>query len=188
MTTANGSTHLARPFPSIRSSLQLLVFTLLPALVMAAQQETPVDREQLDNTQEVTEAAPDSNSIDPIPAETHATQQAPQELLTMAVQAPEQFIGKTLVLDDGVNVVTVGPVLELRRRIQDQNVYLIVDAMAYFNSAVQYAVAVSDVERMEADRLVIPEAPGMHLKGLDYYPDDYTDVVEASVAPIAEDD
>ena len=188
MATANGSTLLVRLFPSIRSSLRLLVFTLLPALAVAAPQETPVEREQLDNTQEVTDAAPDSNPVDSSPADSHATQQAPQELLTMAVQEPEKFIGKTLVLDDGVNVVTVGPVLELRRRIQDQNVYLIVDAKAYFNSAVQYAVAVSDVERMEADRLVIPEAPGMHLKGLDYYPDDYTDVVEPSVAPIAEDD
>src|SRR5689334_9427084 len=134
MTTANGSTSLVRPFPAIRSSLQLLMFALLPALVIAAQQETPVDREQLDNTQEVTEAAPVANPVAAIPADTHATQQAPQELLTMAVHEPEKFIGKTLVLDDGVNAVTVGPVLELRRRTQDQNIYLIVDAKAYFNS------------------------------------------------------
>lgn len=29
---------------------------------------------------------------------------------------------------------------------------------------------------MEGDRLVIPEAPGMHLRGLEYYADGYADI------------
>ena len=106
----------------------------------------------------------------------------------MAVHQPENFIGKTLVLDDGANAVTVGPVIDLRRRVQDQNLYLIVDATAYFNTAVEYAVAVSDVDRIEADTLVIPEAPGMHLRGLDYYPDDYIDVAEMTPDAAPADD
>jgi hypothetical protein len=126
--------------------------------------------------------------LNTVPADTHATQQAPQELLNLAVHEPERFIGKTLILDDGVDTVTVGQVKDIRRRVQDQQLYLIVDAMAYFNTAVNYAVAVSDVDRMEADTLIIPEAPGMHLRGLDYYPADYTEIQATFETTVSEDD
>jgi len=162
--------------------LLFICLALLPVILVAAQRETTPEQDPLAEEQET------ADTTLATPPETHAIQQAPQELLTMAVHQPENFIGKTLILDDGTNAVTVGPVIDLRRRVQDQDIYLIVDATAYFNSAVQYAVAVSDVDRIEADTLIIPEAPGMHLRGLDYYPDDYTDVVDASSAPTAEDD
>lgn len=71
---------------------------------------------------------------------------------------------------------TVGPVKDLRRRLQDEQLYLVVDAAAYFNTPVDYAVAVRDLDRIEGDQLIIPETSGMHLNGLDYYPEDYADV------------
>jgi hypothetical protein len=165
-----GIWHLCRLFATL-----FITLLLLPGLVIAAEQDLP---EQLTPEQEL-------NSV---PGDTHATQQAPQELLNLAVHEPQRFIGKTLILDDGVDAVTVGPVKDIRRRLQDQQLYLIVDATAYFNAAVDYAVAVSDVDRMEADTLIIPEAPGMHLRGLDYYPDDYTEVQAATEPSVSSDD
>src|SRR5688572_3308962 len=121
--------------PKYRASYTLLLpGLLLAAGLLSAQQEPPAAQEPLVEEQ----LAP--NALPSIPAETHATQQAPQELLSMAAREPENFIGKTLVLDDGANVITVGPVKDLRKREQDQQLYLIVDATAYFNSAVDYAV------------------------------------------------
>ena len=182
MSVSHGPTIPPLKYRVLRSLL-LLCFVLLPGVPVIAQQERPVEQEPLAAEPETG----DATLVPPLP-DTHATQQAPQELLTMAVHQPENFIGKTLVLDDGANAVTVGPVIDLRRRVQDQNLYLIVDATAYFNTAVEYAVAVSDVDRIEADTLVIPEAPGMHLRGLDYYPDDYIDVAEMTPDAAPADD
>jgi hypothetical protein len=165
--------------PRFRASFSFLLlgFWLSPLLLHAAQQDAPAAQEPLVDEQQ----AP--NALPAMPTETHATQQAPQELLSMASHEPENFIGKLLVLDDGASVITVGPVKDLRKREQDQQLYLIVDATAYFNSAVDYAVAVKDVDRIEDDKLIIPEAPGMHLRGLDYYPDDYSDIKVPSTEP-----
>lgn len=118
-----------------------------------------------------TETVTDNNAIH----STHATQEASTELLLRAAREPQAFVGKRLVLVDGPEVTKVGPVTALRKRIDDQELYLVVDAQEYFNSPTLYAIAVRDVERMEGDRLVIPEAPGMHLRGRQYYADDYTD-------------
>ncbi len=177
----NMSSGVLLSFASVRASVLsslLIALPLVPGLLIAAEQE-PQDQQ---------EPLPPEQELNITPPATHATQQAPQELLSMAVHEPETFIGKTLILDDGVAAVTVGPVKDIRRRKQDQQLYLIVDAKAYFNTAVDYAVAVSDVDRIEAETLVIPEAPGMHLRGLDYYPDDYADVEPASEAVVSEDD
>jgi hypothetical protein len=156
-------------YRAARSLRYFISLALLPLLVAAQQQRNTVEVPPVEE-QEASDTA-----LAP-PPETHATQQAPQELLNMAVHQPEKFIGKILILHDGVHAVTVGRVIGLRRRVQDQDIYLIVDARPYFNAAVEYAVALNDVDRMDEDRLVIPEAPGMHLKGLDYYPDDYVDI------------
>jgi hypothetical protein len=170
--------------------LPVLCLPLLSEVVIAAEREVVIEeksRAEQTATQDVIQ--PDTETPDAtlttIPSATHATQQAPQDLLIRAVHQPEIFIGKTLVLDNGATAVTVGPVLSLRRRLQDQQLYLIVDAAEYFNTAVQYAVAVKDLDRIENDKLVIPEAPGMHLQGLDYYPDDYTDVEDTSTQEIS---
>ena len=181
MITFNGFARLPNKYQITRSLCSLLSLALLPVLVMAQgplnDQESLNDQEPLVDAQEINEA-----TVSPTPPVTHATQQAPDSLLITAAYKPENFIGKTLILHDGANAVTVGPVLNLRRRIQDQEIYLIVDATPYFKSAGEYAVAVKDVDRVEADTLVIPEAPGMHLRGLDYYPDDYTDIEDLSSA------
>ncbi len=177
----NMSSRLLLSFAPVRASVLsslLIALPLVPGLLIAAEQEPQDQQEQL----------PPEQELNVNPPATHATQQAPQELLSMAVHEPETFIGKILILDDGVDAVTVGPVKDIRRRKQDQQLYLIVDAKAYFNTAVNYAVAISDVDRIEADTLVIPEAPGMHLRGLDYYPDDYSDVEAAPETVVSEDD
>lgn len=166
-------------------SLVCLGASALPLLSVLALAPSPANAAELETEQQ--EVLPEQGIAAP-PPETHATQQASQTLLTMAVHEPENLIGKTLVLDDGTDAVTVGPVKAIRRRMQDQQLYLVVDATKYFNTKVDYAVAVSDVDRIEADTLVIPEAPGMHLRGLDYYPDDYTDVQTPVAAPVSEDD
>lgn len=152
----------------------LIVGALLCAALSApvvAQQDPSLTRDPLVNGQE-----PEDTTAIPVPPDTHATRQAPLELMLEAARDPASVIGKTLVLHDGVNEVIVGPVKDLRKRLQDEELYLIVDATEYFNAPADYAVALSDVGRMEGTKLVIPEAPGMHLRGLDYYPDDYADV------------
>lgn len=118
---------------------------------------------------------------EPNEPQTHASMEASPELVALAAREPEQFIGRTLVLDDGVTAVVVGPVLALRKRIVDQDPYVIVDATNYFNSPTEYAVSVRDLDRIEGDKLVTPEVEGMHLRGLEYYEEDY--VAIDSTAP-----
>jgi hypothetical protein len=161
------------PNSPLSSHMPLLVVFMLPMLV-AAQQEPLEDRAPLSNPQDPVDTTPPIL----IPPDTHASRQAPLELMLEAARQPENIIGKTLVISDGMNDVMVGPILDLRRRLQDEELYLIVDATTYFNTATDYAVALRDVARMEGSRLVIPEAPGMHLLGLDYYANDYTDIEE----------
>ena len=131
-------------------------------------------------------AADDEDGIDapldePEDPPTHASREASPELVALASREPEQFIGKTLVLHDGVDATEVGPVLELRKRIRDQEPHLIVDATAYFNTPTKYAVAIGDVARIEGDQVITPEVEGMHLRGLEYYPEDFTEL--ESTAP-----
>jgi hypothetical protein len=177
----------------------LLIVALFPAALIEAQPDSVVERindpptieerlveeriiadqaaaEVLDAEEQGAEVPLDA----PEASESHATSAAPAELVALAAREPERFIGKTLVLDDGVNAVKVGPVLELRKRILDQEAYVIVDAAAYFNTPTRYAVAVRDLERIEGDLLVTPEVAGMHLRGLDYYAEDYVDLDDSS--------
>jgi hypothetical protein len=67
-----------------------------------------------------------------------------------------------------------------------------VDATAYFNTPTKYAVAVKDIARLTADRVMMPESAGMHLRGLEYYPEDFTDLADTSpqaqAIPVTEDD
>jgi hypothetical protein len=120
-----------------------------------------------------------ANDGSPPPGSAHATTPASPELVTLVTREPEQFIGHTLVLDDGVNAVHVGEVLALRKRVLDQEPYLVVDATSYFNAPTQYAVAVKDLDRIEDGLLVMPEADGMHLRGLEYYEEDYAELETA---------
>lgn len=153
-----------------RSALALLSLLLLCAAPLQAQHDA-LSTDPRDGRQEI-----DSPTAETPSPDTHASRQAPVELLTLAGREPGAFIGKTLILHDGINRKTVGPVKDLRKRLQDEQLYLIVDAAAYFNTPVDYAVAVRDLDRIEGEELIIPETSGMHLNGLDYYPADYADV------------
>ena len=83
---------------------------------------------------------------------------------------PKSYIGKTLRFVRGA---AVGPILDMRKRKQDSRVYLIVDATAFFNQSVEYAVPFTDVEGIQADTVLIHKGAGDHLRGMVYYPDDY---------------
>lgn len=183
----------------------LFILALLPHALAVAQQhpepdvigqdglaEPPTLEERIVEEREIAEQAAtevlseehtgiDAPLDEPGEPDTHAGRAAPAELIALAGREPERFIGKTLVLDDGVTAVEVGPVLDLRKRIVDQEAYVIVDATAYFNTPTEYAVSVHDIDRIEGERLVSPEVEGMHLRGLDYYPEDYVDI--RSTAP-----
>jgi hypothetical protein len=133
------------------------------------------------------ESGIDAPLDEPGEPQTHASSEAPVELVALAAREPERFIGKTLVLEDGTEVIEVGPVLELRKRILDQEPHLIVDATSYFNTPTRYAVAVRDVDRIEGEQVITPEVEGMHLRGLDYYPEDYTDISDTSPEEVLAD-
>lgn len=126
------------------------------------------------------------SSAAPEPLSNHATVQAPPELGGLASREPELFVGKTIVLAEGSQQKTVGTVFAVRKRTQDQLNYFIVDATEYFNSPTEYAIAVKNVDRVEDDQLITPAAPGMHLMGMQYYPDDYEDIPAPVVVPIDE--
>lgn len=167
---------MAAPSKFTRNTLTsraLGALLLCAALPLMAQQNGVIEV-QPDLAEEAADATALANDGSPA-HDTHATG-ASVELIALAGREPERFLGKTLVLDDGSNHVIVGPVLELRKRIQDQEPHVIVDATDYFNTPTKYAVALRDIDRIEDDTLVIPEADGMHLRGLDYYPEDYTDL------------
>lgn len=158
-----------RPSSRLTAHKSLLICCLLPALV-GAQPEIP-DQELLPEPNADHDAAP----VERVPP-THANRPASNELLQEAALHPVNIIGKTLVLNDGESEIRVGPVKDLRKRYQNEELYLVVDASSYFNTPIDYAVALKDVGRMEGNRLVISEAPGMHLRGLEYYADDYTSI------------
>lgn len=141
----------------------------------ARQELEPLSEEQL------VEAEVRANDGSPPPGSAHATSEAPAELVALAAREPDRFLGKTLVLHDGTEAVRVGPVLALRKRILDQEAYLIVDATSYFKVPTQYAIAVRDLDRIDADMVRMPEADGMHLRGLEYYPEDFIEL--ESTAP-----
>ena len=111
-----------------------------------------------------------------IPPQTHANRPAPSDLLQEAGLRPSSFVGKMLVLHDTEGEMEVGPVLEIQRHRENQKLYLIVDATRYFKTETEYAVAVNDVARLEETRIIVTEAPGMHLRGIEYYAEDYEDV------------
>src|SRR5690606_3940134 len=98
----------------------------------------------------------------------------------------QSLVGKTLILNDGLDGITVGPVMDVRRRLQDDALYVIVDASTFFKTPTTYAVAVEDLDKVEDDTLIIPEVAGMHLRGLDYYAEDYTDPDDITAAEAQE--
>lgn len=125
--------------------------------------------------QEFVDGAMTAPMIMPPNANSNASRQADPELLRMAAQEPEKFVGKMLSYDNG-NLI--GRILNVRRRVDDRNHYLIIDATEYFNSDTEFAVPMNDVARMNDDSVIVLEAEGMHLRGMEYYADDYVEAGE----------
>jgi hypothetical protein len=163
-------------------TLPLILCLASPAIMLAQQQQLPPQEVLEDEHEPEPTAVDDPNA----PVSSHATVEAPPELIGLISREPERVIGKTLVLSEGTQTKPVGPVLAVRKQVKDQRAYMIVDATQFFNSPTQYAVAVGALDRIEGDRLITPAAPGMHLLGQQYYAEDYEDLPQP-VAPAPED-
>lgn len=145
----------------------------LAILVLASVALSPVSWAQTsESTSNVSEVNEDFD-FPVTPDESHSRRNADGELLKMASQQPARFIGRTLRLENGK---PVGTILNVRRKLDNLYVYLVVDATEYFNAPTTYAVAVRDVNRLEGESVIMELSEGMHVRGLTYYPEDYTEV------------
>lgn len=111
---------------------------------------------------------------------THGAIQADPELLKTIRNDPGMFIGKKLEFTSGE---PIGPITDVRRHAENLELYFIVDATEFFNSATMYAVEAKDVESYTEDAVLMPMAEGMHLRGRMYYPEDYTEVDDYLAEP-----
>lgn len=163
--------HSRAPAPAAlqvpRAVLLLSGFMLLPGTGLAAEDE---DTQLPFGESERTETEPYADRID-----SHASGAANIELLRAAGRSPEKFIGKKVVLEDGRKI---GSVLNIQRSLRDDQFYLILDATEFFNNPTEYAVPAEDMRRLVDDTLIIAEYTGMHLRGLEYYEDDYVDIAD----------
>lgn len=94
-------------------------------------------------------------------------------MIKLAATNPDAFIGKTLFF---INGKKVGKVDGVKRWKRDHNLYLVVAAKPFFNEDVQYAVPVSDLKEIKGDKVLMREDAGKHLRGMEYYASDYSDV------------
>lgn len=151
--------------PGPCAALLVSSFLLLPGTLSAAEHE---DTELPFGESERVEAEPYADRI-----ESHASGAANKELMRTAGRSPEQFIGKKVVLEDGRKI---GTVLDIQRSLRDNQLYLILDATEFFNNPTEYAVPAQDMRRLQDDTLIIAEYTGMHLRGLEYYEEDYVGI------------
>lgn len=96
-----------------------------------------------------------------------------RELLEQAALYPQTLVGRTLRLESGE---PVGDVLDVRRRLDNLFIYLVVDATDYFNTPTTYAIPVREVERLDGGDIVMSYNDGMHVAGMTYRPEEYTAV------------
>ena len=96
-----------------------------------------------------------------------------EEMIKLAQTNRAAFIGKTLYFTNGQEV---GKVDDVKRWNQDHNIYLVVAAKPFFHDDVQFAVPVSDLKGIEGDKVLIREDAGDHLRGMQYYAEDYSSV------------
>lgn len=153
------------PWHRARVVVSLLMVSALPSLSgsVAAQNAEQVLPQEEPST-------PDSGQYQP--ESTHAVREADTDLALYILNNPAEFIGRNLTFVDGT---VIGPILDLRRKVDDLELYLVVDASAYFNDETTYAVKVQDVESFDEESVKVPEDAGMHLRGQVYYAEDYTD-------------
>lgn len=153
--------------------------TLAAMLVLAA----PVAAQELSRPDAQGDADYQLNR-NPNEIDSHAAGAPNTEMLQAARAHPDEFIGKTLKFDGGDEV---GPIKDIRRRTQDEHLYLVVDAAAFFNEKVDFAIPVGDLIRFDDKFVYIAMAPGRHLRGMEYYPKDYEDVDAGETGPITVD-
>ena len=96
-----------------------------------------------------------------------------EEMIKLAQTNQAAFIGKTLYFTNGQEV---GKVDGVKRWNRDHNIYLVVAAKPFFHDDVQFAVPVSDLKGIEGDKVLIREDAGDHLRGMQYYAEDYSNV------------
>jgi hypothetical protein len=162
------------PFPSLPPWLSIL---LLSGSALAQAQSQGPTREQLEHEPMPTTTEDVDESLEYHPS----TTEAPAALVELITREPERVVGKTLVLVEGDLTRTVGPVLDVRKRREDQRPYLIVDGSRYFAVPAQFVVAVHHLDRIDGNELITPAYPGMHLRGMEYDADDYEDLPESVV-------
>lgn len=157
-----------------RNNPSLLQLTFITSVLLLSRQAVAQEEPLLEQTTQNQESGELTTSIEhPLTQdESHARREAGLKLLKQANLNPQLFVGKTLTLENGK---TVGEVLMVKRKLDNLFLYLIVDATPYFNEPTEYAVAVRDVSTIIGDRVFIELASGMHLRGLTYYPEDYTE-------------
>jgi hypothetical protein len=102
----------------------------------------------------------------------------------MAKQSKNAFVGKDLYFSNGHEV---GKILDVRRWSRDKQLYMIVAAGPFFNEDVDYAVPVEEISRVADDRVELPEDPGLHLRGMEYYPEDFEDMKADESVPLSEE-
>jgi hypothetical protein len=131
--------------------------------------------------------APDSttDSADRRHIESHAGGGDKTEALQLARADKTAFVGKELFFSNGQDV---GKIKDIRRWTRDNELYMVVAAKPFFNEDVDYAVPVGDVSRVLKDRVELPESPGMHLRGMQYYPEDFKDMNAGEKVPLVVDE
>jgi len=130
-------------------------------------------------------AAGAAESATPPHIDSHAGGGANTEALQKARADKEAFVGKELFFSNGQDV---GKIKDIRRWTRDNELYMIVAAQPFFNEDVDYAVPVGDVSRVLEDRVELPESPGMHLRGMQYYPEDFKDMDAGEKVPLVVDE
>jgi hypothetical protein len=130
-------------------------------------------------------AEPTPNDADRRHIESHAGGGDNTEALQLARADKTAFVGKELFFSNGQDV---GKIKDIRRWTRDSELYMIVAAKPFFNEDVDYAVPVGDVSRVLKDRVELPESPGMHLRGMQYYPEDFEDVDAGEKVPLIVDE
>jgi|GEM_PF-6142514 len=152
-------------------SMGAVVIGLATGSARAAEQGEPVpDRLSRTNTPDI---------------ETHASGADNTKALQTARSDKEAFVGKELYFSNGQDI---GKIKDVRRWSRDGELYMIVAAKPFFNEDVDYAVPVGEVSRVLKDRVELPEGPGDHLRGMEYYPEDFKDMDAGEKIPLVVDE
>ena len=127
----------------------------------------------LARAQDVESYAPGSDQAVRVPGGDHAASHENVNMLRLAHDAPERFVGNMLKMSDGRKA---GQVLAVKRRRLDKLLYLIIQAEPYFKRDIQFAVPVLDVDRFEGPNVILTDLPGNFLRGMEYETAEYENI------------